>query len=52
MEILEYSFISGSLPHTLMKADISIILKKGKNLEDCTGYTPIVLVIDLLPLRS
>lgn len=46
LEMFEHSFITGSLPHSLREADITLILKKGKcgsekpflNREDQTGF--------------
>ena len=44
INMLSYSFNSGALPHTMMDANISLILKKGKPAEDCASYRPISLL--------
>uniref|UniRef100_A0A3B4YV99 Reverse transcriptase domain-containing protein n=1 Tax=Stegastes partitus TaxID=144197 RepID=A0A3B4YV99_9TELE len=44
LDMLSYSFNSGGLPHTMMDANIFLILKKGKAAEDCASYRPISLL--------
>ena len=44
LEMLDHSFITDSLPQSLREADITLILKKGKSPEDCSGYRPIALL--------
>lgn len=38
------SFATGELPQTLKRANISLVLKKGKVLESCAAYRPIALL--------
>ena len=52
LEMLEHSFTSGILPQSLREADITLIYKKGKNPEDCSGYRPIALLNQDLKLLS
>lgn len=44
LNMLSYSFKSGVLPNTMMDANISLILKKGKPADDCASYRPIALL--------
>ena len=47
-EMLQSSFVAGALPPSLMEANISLVLKKGKPSEECSSYRPIsVLNLDL-----
>lgn len=47
-KMLLSSFEAGTLPPSLMEANISLILKKGKPPEECASYRPIsVLNLDL-----
>ena len=50
--MLEYSFISGNLLRLLREADITLILKKGKCPEDCSGYTQNALLNQEVKLLS
>uniref|UniRef100_A0A3P9KND8 Reverse transcriptase domain-containing protein n=1 Tax=Oryzias latipes TaxID=8090 RepID=A0A3P9KND8_ORYLA len=52
LAMLDHSFISGSLPQSLREADITLILKKGKNSEYCASYRPIALLNQDLKLLS
>jgi len=46
--VLQSSFATGALPPSLMEANISLVLKKGKSSEECSSYRPIsVLNLDL-----
>lgn len=48
LEMLQSSFVAGALPPSLMEANISLVLKKGKPSEECSSYRPIsVLNLDL-----
>lgn len=42
--MLSHSFNSGHLPNTMRDTNISLILKKGRPLEDCSSYRPIALL--------
>lgn len=44
LNMLSHSFESGTLPGTMMDANISLILKKGKPADDCASYRPIALL--------
>ncbi len=44
LEMLNYSFVRGSLPESLTEANISLILKKGKPADECPSYRPISLL--------
>lgn len=47
-EMFQSSYVVGALPPSLMEANISLVLKKGKPPEDCASYRPIsVLNLDL-----
>ncbi len=50
--MLEYSAETGILPSSLRKANISLILKKGKCPENCASYRPIALLNSDLKLLS
>ncbi len=52
LEVLNQSFVSGILPHSLREADITLILKKGKCTVDCSGYRPIALLNQDLKILS
>uniref|UniRef100_A0A3B3BVU9 Reverse transcriptase domain-containing protein n=1 Tax=Oryzias melastigma TaxID=30732 RepID=A0A3B3BVU9_ORYME len=52
LAMLEHSFISGSLPQSLREANITLILKKGKDSEHCSSYRPIALLNQDLKLLS
>lgn len=44
LEMFTESFNSGTLPHTLNQACISLLLKKGKYALSCSSYHPISLL--------
>lgn len=44
LEMLNDSFVRGSLPKSLTEANISLILKKGKPADECSSYRPISLL--------
>lgn len=44
LEMFNYSLENGILPPSLREANISLILKKGKQPEDCASYRPISLL--------
>ena len=45
--MFQFSFEAGSLPPSLMEANISLVPKKGKTPEECSSYRPIVLNLDM-----
>lgn len=46
--MFQSSFVAGTLPPSLMEANISLVLKKGKPPEDCASYRPVsALNLDL-----
>lgn len=48
LNMLNDSFVKGNLPQSLREANISLILKKGKQAEDCSSYQLISLLnVDL-----
>lgn len=40
LEMLQSSFVAEALPPSLMEANISLVLKKGKPSEECSSYRP------------
>lgn len=44
LEMLNDSFLRGSLPKSLTEATISLILKRGKPADECSSYRPISLL--------
>lgn len=44
LEMMNDSFVRGSLPKSLTEANISLILKKGKPANECPSYRPISLL--------
>ncbi|MGL4484778.1 MAG: RNA-directed DNA polymerase, partial [Anaerovoracaceae bacterium] len=44
LEMFNYSLENGTLPTSLREANISLLLKKGKQPEDCASYRPISLL--------
>ncbi|KAF7655329.1 hypothetical protein LDENG_00057590 [Lucifuga dentata] len=44
LKMLSHSFDSNNLPSTMMHANIPLILKRGKPVEECASYRPIALL--------